>query len=267
MSPQPLTKAQFACVQTVLEQNTGIRLGQHKRVMVENRLANRLKLTNCESFDQYLSIITSGNNEDEFHWFIDKLTTHETSFFREAYQFEHLKHLLTDMPCSSVKAWSAACSTGEEAYSIAMTLDDICGSANWSLVGSDVSAAAILKARKCRYELSLADKIPSEYRQKYCLKGVGEHEGYFTMSKVIRRFCQFKQYNLMNSDAHSQYNVIFLRNILIYFDSHKQGTIIDNVLSQLLPNGLLFLGHSENVLRGRSEVVQIENCIYRRTGK
>ncbi|EGA70290.1 MCP methyltransferase, CheR-type [Vibrio sinaloensis DSM 21326] len=260
-----MTRTQFGQIQNLLESYTGIRLGEHKRIMVENRLSARLKAKKCPSYDDYLLLLSSGENSEEFGWFIDKLTTHETSFFREPHQFESLKQILRRRKSiTPIRVWSAACATGEEAYSLAMLLTDELGTASWSLVGSDVSQASLNKARECRYQISLVERIPANYRKAYCLKGVGDYDGYFTVSHDVRRFCQFTQTNLLSASFEQEFEVIFLRNVLIYFDVAKQQQILTNVINQLVVGGYLFLGHSENVLKGHPQMEIIENCIYRR---
>ncbi|MGD8170211.1 CheR family methyltransferase [Vibrio sp. TRT 21S02] len=260
-----LGREQFDHVRALLENHTGILLGEHKRAMVEHRLGMRINQLGYQSVEQYLQLLGRGNCDSELQFFIDRLTTHETSFFREPMQFEKLKWWLESLPFRApLKAWSAACSSGEEAYSLAMVLDDSYGNSNWSLLGTDVSANVVENARQCQYPLSLAEKIPPFYRKRYCLKGIGENEGHFTIAQCLRRFCHFSQHNLLASPQPQQYDVIFLRNVLIYFDSERQKKIVDNVIESLAVKGLLFLGHSENVLRKHSKMVQVENCIYRR---
>lgn len=261
---------QFKIVRRLLESQTGIDLGAHKRAMIENRLFSRLKATQCQNFEQYLTMLIANAAGQEIEYFVDRLTTHETRFFREEHQFQQLKDLLQSETNKGVtRAWSAACSTGEEAYALAMTLDDLLGQSNWSLLGSDVSLMAIEEARQCQYPLDSANKIPPEYRKRYCLKGVGSFEGHFTLCKDIRRFCRFNQRNLLQMPKTSpeRFDIIFLRNILIYFSPTKQRQIIDNVLFHLEPGGLLFLGHSENLLKEHSKVRMLHNCIYRKVGE
>lgn len=262
-----LSSDQFKLIQRLLESHTGISLGEHKRVMVESRLLNRLKVNNCENFEQYLNLLAANTSEEEIAYFVDRLTTHETRFFREQHQFQQLKELLQQQRKKGVlRAWSAACSTGEEAYALAMTLDDLLGRSNWSLLGSDVSSLAVEEAKLCQYPLDAAEKIPSEYRKQYCLKGVGECEGHFTICQDIRRFCRFTQRNLLDmpKTEPDKFDVVFLRNVLIYFSPAKQRQIIENVLAHTEEGGLVFLGHSENLLKNHPKMTMLQNCIYRK---
>ncbi|OIQ26799.1 MAG: chemotaxis protein CheR [Vibrio sp. MedPE-SWchi] len=262
-----LTEGQFARIQQLVESYTGIHLAKHKLTMVESRLQARIAQTNSSGFDEYLNSLSDRRVNGEFWFFIDKMTTHETSFFREDYQFEILESLLqSTVKIRPVKVWSAACSTGEEAYSLAMVLQDALGVGGWSLLGTDVSELAIEKAKTCQFDLAGAEKIPTHYRRSYCLKGVGEYSDHFTLVKSVRNACQFQSHNLLKSKGKDLYDVIFLRNILIYFSTEIQQLIVANVIAALKLGGLLFLGHSENILRDNPNVTLVDNCIYQKVG-
>ncbi|NOI80660.1 protein-glutamate O-methyltransferase CheR [Vibrio tubiashii] len=260
-----ITAVQFRSIQSIMEHYTGIHLGEHKRVMVESRLTSRLKATHSETFDEYLKVLMSQDHQDELDCFIDRLTTHETRFFRESVQYDQLAKLLVGYRrAKPFKVWSAACSTGEEAYSLAMVLEQQLGSSKWSVFGSDVSEVAIHHAVKCQYDMVLAEQIPADYRRQYCLKGVGTFQGTFTISQALRRYCHFACENLLTPKTESIFDAIFLRNVLIYFDVARQKTIIDNVIEHLSDGGYLFLGHSENVIKAHPKMKMVENCVYRK---
>ncbi|PMK05140.1 protein-glutamate O-methyltransferase CheR [Vibrio sp. 10N.261.55.A7] len=262
-----LNETQFARIQKLVESCTGIHLAKHKMTMVESRLQVRISKTHHANFEEYLDSLADRSVNGEFWFFIDKMTTHETSFFREDYQFNILEKLLdTTLKSRPIKAWSAACSTGEEAYSLAMILQDTLGTGNWSLLGTDVSELSIEQAKACQYDLSGAEKIPAHYRKSYCLKGIGEFSDHFTLVKSLRSHCQFQSHNLLKPKGKDLYDVIFLRNILIYFSTEIQQLIVTNIISALKLNGLLFLGHSENILRGNPNVTLIDNCTYQKVG-
>ncbi|MCK6261877.1 protein-glutamate O-methyltransferase CheR [Vibrio sp. ZSDE26] len=256
---------QFGQIRRLVESHTGIHLANHKRTMIESRLKIRLVKNGFNSFDEYISALLDRSTQGEFRHFIDKMTTHETSFFREDYQFEILMDLLQKSSISKpIKVWSAACSTGEEAYTIAMVLQDMLGTGHWSLLGSDVSELSIEKAKSCQYDLSLSEKIPSHYRRAYCLKGIGGYSDHFTLVKSLRDFCHFQTHNLLKPMGQSLFDVVFLRNILIYFSWTTQKQIVNHVITALNDGGLLFLGHSENILRDHPSVELVDNCIYRK---
>ncbi len=263
---EQLSQKQYQQIQSLLERYTGIHLAQHKKHMVENRLMACLRDAQCDNYDDYLSLVSEIERGPVQQKFIDKLTTHETYFFRESYQFELLKQLLPQCGFQyPVKAWSAASSTGEEAYSIAMLMDDTLGYANWSVLGTDVSLDSVSRAKEGMYELSLSERIPLEYRVRYCLRGVEHNSGQFTLCEQIKRFCRFQQMNLLAPDLSQLFDVIFLRNVLIYFDSQRQHQILNRVVDQLAPGGLLFLGHSENIIKRSGHLRQVDNCTYRKS--
>ncbi len=166
-----MNEIDFLQIQQLFEKYTGIRIAEHKFTMVENRLASRLRDLGYSSYTQYLEGLQREQSKKELGVFIDRLTVHETYFFREPHQFNYLKKYLeqkyTHQP---IKAWSAACSTGEEVYSLAMVLSDVLQAGKWKVLGTDVSTQAIESAKRCQFELSLAEKIPSQYRRNYCLR-------------------------------------------------------------------------------------------------
>lgn len=263
-----MTPEQYRTVQLIMENCTGIHLAEHKRVMVESRLASRLKATNSVSFDEYLSVLTSSEHGQELQCFIDRLTTHETRFFREDSQFDQLANILVEYASSSpFKVWSAACSTGEEVYSLAMVLEQHLGTSKWSVLGSDISESAIKQAKQCHYAIDFAEQIPRDYRKQFCLRGVGKFAGKFTISEQLRRFCKFECNNLLEPPASRKFNAVFLRNVLFYFDVCAQKRIVDNVIEQLEEGGYLFLGHSENVIKSHPLMQMVDNCVYRKEAK
>lgn len=260
-----INEAQFRSLQQLMESHTGIHLGEHKRVMVESRLKARLSYRDCTTFDDYIRLLYAPTNCEELDYFIDRLTTHETRFFRESKQFEQLTDALQEWPTStSLRVWSAACSTGEEVYSLAMVLDQAFGARQWTVTGSDISQSAITQARACQYGISLVGQIPAEFKRAYCLKGIGEFDGYFTICDELRRRCHFMKQNLLSPKFDQLFHAIFLRNVLIYFDVEKQSQIVDCVINQLHDGGYLFLGHSENVLKQHSKMRFVDNCVYRK---
>ncbi|RTZ16580.1 protein-glutamate O-methyltransferase CheR [Vibrio aquaticus] len=260
-----INKAQFKSIQKLMETHTGIHLGEHKRVMVESRLKTRLPYRDCTTFDDYIQLLYTPKNGEELDYFIDRLTTHETRFFRESQQFEQLSDVIQEWPTSApIRVWSAACSTGEEVYSLAMVLDQSLGARQWSITGSDISQAAVTQAKACQYDISLVGQIPTELKRAYCLKGVGEFDGYFTISNQLRRRCHFIKQNLLSPKFDQPFHAIFLRNVLIYFDVEKQNQIVDGVINQLHHGGYLFLGHSENVLKQHPKMRFVDNCVYRK---
>lgn len=263
-----LSNSSYAQIKVLLERWTGIQLADYKRHAVSNRLLGRLAALKLDSFEEYLVYLNGQNSEKEVQIFVDKLTTHETYFFREQEQFDWLENYLDNQTIRdrTFTVWSAACASGEEAYSLAMLLNDSLGEEGWNVFGTDISLPAVEMARNALYPLERVERIPREFRLKYCLKGVGKNEGMFTFCDEIKQRCFFSHASLLDDvqDSSIQYDVIFLRNILIYFSPLKQKRMVNKVLDRLEVGGLLFLGHSENIVKDHEMLKPVGRCIYQR---
>ena len=229
----------------------GIDLGESKQQLISSRLNKRLKYHEVGSFEQYAELIKDKRYGNERQMAIDLLTTNETYFFREPAHFETMKDLVLEKHPKNklLRIWSAASSSGEEAYSIGMVLDDFFGArVKWEIFGSDISSRIIEKAKKGLYQAHRIDAIPKDYLKRYCLKGTGEYEGFLLVDKKIRKNVSFKEINLTKAlpDV-GVFDVIYLRNVLIYFDNPTKEKIIRNLASKLRPEGILYIGHSESL--------------------
>lgn len=198
---------------------------------------------------------------------VDLLTTNETYFFREPKHFSFLeKEILPKWKRGKpLRLWSAASSTGEEAYSIAMLLDDMLGNKPWEIFGSDISSRVLQKARQGHYVQNRIDGIPQEFLRKYCLKGTGEHEGTLLIDKQIRQRVTFEPVNLKGplGDV-GMFDIIFLRNVLIYFDLETKRKIIKQLTEKLHPRGYLFIGHSESLKGIHDGLETVIPTVYRK---
>ena len=241
----------YQAIRDFIYQEAGIDLGASKQMLVGARLNKRLRYHKLDSFDQYVSLLRDQRNVNEHQMAIDLLTTNETYFFREPEHFEVLRNeVLAQHPKERFfRVWSAASSSGEEAYSIGMVLDDYFGqSVKWEIFGSDISSRIVARAKKGLYQAHRIDAIPKAYLQKYCLKGSGEYEGFLLVDKSIRVKTRFAEINLTKPlpDV-GQFDVIFLRNVLIYFDNPTKEKIVGNLITRLRSGGMLFIGHSESL--------------------
>jgi|TARA_B110000238_G_C16132367_1_gene442076 chemotaxis protein methyltransferase CheR len=248
---QPALSAHaYKKIREFIYKEAGIDLGVSKQMLVSSRLNRRLRYHELDSFDQYATLLIN-NNGIERQIAIDLLTTNETYFFRESEHFTTLKKVVLEHhPNERVfRLWSAASSSGEEAYSIAMVLDDFFGDrGRWEIFGSDINSVVIEKAKKALYQCLRIDAIPPEFLKKYCLKGAGEYEGFLLIDKKLQNKTSFSEINLTKPlpDV-GLFDVIFLRNVLIYFDTITKEKIIRSLVSKLRPKGLLFIGHSESL--------------------
>jgi len=248
---QSVSAGAYQFIREFIYQEAGIDLGDAKQQLVSSRLNKRLKFHQLNSFDQYANLIKDNTFSNERQMAIDLLTTNETYFFREPGHFETLKkNVLEQHPKDRLfRVWSAASSSGEEAYSIGMVLDDFFGNrVKWEIFGSDISSRIIEKARKGLYQAHRIDAIPKEYLKRYFLKGTGEYDGFLLVDKIIRDKVQFSEMNLTRPLPEvGLFDVIFLRNVLIYFDNPTKEKIIRNLAAKLRPEGILYIGHSESL--------------------
>ncbi len=252
-----ISDGEFSKYRTFLQDKVGICLNDNKKTLLIARLSKRLRHYNIDSFGTYFNLVTDGSNPGEEQAMIDLLTTNETYFFREPHHFDYLKdEVLTKHKQSHVfRVWSAASSTGEEAHSIAMLLANHFGLNGWHIIGSDVSSRVLDTARQGKYRMERTDGIPGHLLKKYCLKGYGPEEGHLLIDKAVRNNIEFLPINLKtNIPEIGSFDVIFLRNILIYFNQEIKQQIVKRVLSLLKPGGIFFIGHSET-LKGVNESV------------
>jgi chemotaxis protein methyltransferase CheR len=202
------------------------------------------------SFDEYCQYLRAGDSAAERQTAIDLLTTNETYFFREPNHFTQLGAFVTTrFGNRSLRVWSAACSSGEEAYSIAMVLLDRRPDGAWQLLASDLSFQVLERARLGIFPLQRIEHFPAAYLKRFCLRGKGAYEGTLRVVDEVRARVQFVQHNLLD-DAISlgTFDVIFLRNVLIYFDVATKKTVLRNVARLLRPDAWLFLGAAETTI-------------------
>ncbi|MFT7772818.1 CheR family methyltransferase [Roseateles sp.] len=262
-----ITDKEFTRFRDFIFEAAGITLADSKKALVSGRLSKRLAAHGCDSFSNYLDLILGTQAPGELQVAVDLLTTNETYFFREPKHFE----LLRKQAQSSAKArrplrvWSAACSSGEEVYSIAMVLDDVMGTQGWEVMGSDISTRMLRRARAGHYLLERTRQVPSDYLRRYCLRGFGDHEGSLLVQRQLRDRVQFCHLNLMDSlPRASSYDMIFLRNVMIYFNGDTKRQVVSRVLSVLKPGGHLLIGHSENLNGINDQVMAVAPSVYRK---
>jgi chemotaxis protein methyltransferase CheR len=261
-----ITNAEFAQFQKLIYKIAGISLADTKKVLLVGRLGRRLKHLNLSSFAEYYRFVSSGDAADELQTMVDLLTTNETYFFREEAHFEFLtKAIVAKHPAGTpLNIWSAASSTGEEIYTISFVLADTLGlDAAWTVQGSDISTAVLATAQRGLYWLDRTRGLPQNYLRKYCLKGVRSQEGGFMIAPEIKRHTKFMQVNLNKTlPAMGKFHVIFLRNVMIYFDAETTRQVVSRLVEQLLPGGYFIVGHSES-LNGLTDTLRaIKPTIY-----
>lgn len=264
-----ISDTEFDRLRRFFEQASGIRLGDGKRELVCGRLSRRLRHLAIDSYREYLAFIEQPGHADERQMAIDLLTTNETHFFREPKHFERLRAELQARLkkglSGTLRIWSAACSTGEEPYSVAMMLADVLGERPWQVFASDLSSKVLADAQRAIYGRQRAQEVPRDLALRYLLEGYDESEGLYKIDPDLCRRVSFRAINLMEPLPQLEsFDFIFLRNVLIYFDAAAKRRIVESVASKLKPGGLLFIGHSET-LGGITDVVrQVVPTVYRR---
>ena len=269
--PHEITDQEFALYQKLIYKIAGIHLTDAKKVLLVGRLRKRLLHHQLASFGEYYRLVSSPAQAAELQVMVDLLTTNETYFFREPKHFAFLRDVILPArtPGERFRVWSAASSSGEEAYTIAMLLSEHLPGGNWEVFGSDLSTQVLERARAAVYPLERAEGIPPAYLAKYCLKGVRSQAGTLLMSTQLRKNVSFRQINLKQPmEARlGDFDVIFLRNVMIYFDLETKQLVVNNLLPRLKPGGWFIVGHSES-LNGIASVLQpVQPTIYRKPAR
>jgi len=264
-----LKDQEFIQLRDLIYRIAGISMSPAKKPLVTSRLAKRLKHHGFGNYGDYFRLITAQQGKAELQVAVDLLTTNETHFFREPKHFEFLRHraLAERRPGRTFRIWSAACSSGEEPYSIAMLLDEVLGSEPWELHASDLSTRVLDKARHGHYPAERIAEIPKHYLSRYCLKGVGSQEGTLLIEKKLRERVQFMQHNLIEAAPKlGEFDMIFLRNVMIYFDQETKRQVVAKLLPLLRPGGYFLVSHSETLNGVNEELKLVQPAVYRKPG-
>jgi chemotaxis protein methyltransferase CheR len=245
------TVADFERIRTILYNHSGIKLNESKMEMVYSRLARRLRAVGLKNFHDYLSLVES-KQDGEWEVFINSMTTNLTSFFREPHHFPLLKAHLQSLPSRRpLRIWCSAASTGEEPYTIAMTAIDAFNSYKppVEIIATDIDTSVLNKAKTGVYPLERVEKIRQDDLKRYFLKGSGSNANHVKVRKELCDLISFRQLNLLDSNwpVSGTFDVIFCRNVMIYFDKDTQYKILKRFAPLLEPHGLLFAGHSESL--------------------
>ena len=261
------TDSDFSRVQGLIYQRAGISLHNGKQAMVYSRLSRRLRETGYQSFKDYLSFLDL-HDGPEWQEFVNALTTNLTSFFREQHHFEILaSHLKSKPSNSNWRIWCSAASTGEEPYSIAMTaMESLNPSGKFNLVASDIDSKVLALAERGIYKIDGLKGISEARVQRFFLRGKGLNEGMVRVKSELQNAIQFLSVNLIRDDwpFRDPFNVVFCRNVMIYFDSPTQRKVLEQIHRVMIPGGLLFVGHAENFSESRDLFVLKGKTVYER---
>ncbi|WP_347985825.1 protein-glutamate O-methyltransferase CheR [Methylomonas sp. AM2-LC] len=264
-----LENHEFMWIKDYLYKHAGIVLTDNKHALVSGRLDNRVRSLGLSSYSEYFRLLGKPGCELETLMAIDLLTTNETYFFREPKHFDFLKNqIFPQHPAGQhLRIWSAASSSGEEAYTLAMIVAEYAKTSQWEIVGTDISTRILEKARNGLYPMSASEKIPMQLLKKYCLKGKNERDGFFIIDSVLRSRVKFIYANLIEQlpDIGS-FDIIFLRNVMIYFDSRTKQRLLERIQCYLRAGGYFIISHSENLNGMQSDLNMISPSIYRKIG-
>lgn len=247
-----ISEREYLLIRELLLKHTGISLGPGKKTLVTGRLFKRLQSLRIATYAEYFERLASGKYPEELQIALNLLTTNETYFFREPKHFGMLEEIAAKAARDQVfRVWSAACSTGEEVYTIAMTLQELArkGSApKWEVRGSDISTRVLEHARNGLYGLDRTEGIPEELLKRYFLYGTGPYEGKILVDPDLREKTEFAQINLIEPLPQLvPFDVIFLRNVLIYFEPEIKRRVVTQLLANLTHDGVLFVGLAESL--------------------
>lgn len=270
---RPRTEPHFERFVAFVRDEIGVKLGDTKRTMLEGRLRRRIAELGLHDFDGYLRwLFDEGGLSEEREAIFDAVTTNKTDFFREAEHFEVLSRVCVPAFLASnrarCKVWSAAASTGLEAYTIAMVLAEAAHSTpfDWAVLGTDINTQVLHTARRAIYPAELLHQVPGALAQRYFRHGHADYAQAVRVAPALRARVQFQRLNLMDEvyAVDHDVDVIFLRNVLIYFEPTDQRRVIDRVARHLVPGGFLFVGHSESMVVRHALLTQIAPAVYQR---
>ena len=261
-----ITDNEYIKFKEIIHKTTGIELKSNKQNLIESRLMKRLRNLELNSYDEYYQLIIQDKNELQL--MINQVTTNETSFFRENKHFDYLVRKILPQTNERLHIWSAASSIGVEAYTIAMVVDETLSHRHlpFDILASDINIDVLKQAKEAVYDIRFAKNIPDNYLRRYCLKGIGSMSNKFSINDYLKQKLSFAQINLtkpINSQV-GKFDIIFLRNVLIYFDIQTKKDVVKYVLQHLKTGGYFFIGHSETLFNISEEVVQVMPTVYQK---
>lgn len=272
-----LSDAEFNELVKIIYDKTRIQMTSHKRALVTSRLSKRLRALKMDSFREYIDFVKNAKDE-ELTNFVNAVTTNKTDFFRENKHFEYMKStFLPDWEknfkagkVKNLRIWSAACSTGEEPYTIQMTLHEYFG-ANYDkydikVLASDIDTNVLAHGRAGIYKEEAVEPIQDNILRKYFLKGTGDKEGLFRVKDILKKNLFFRQLNFKDEDfdIHTQFDLIFCRNVIVYFDKEFQKELFNKFHKYLKEDSLVFIGHSETLFGVSDKFKYVASNIYKK---
>jgi chemotaxis protein methyltransferase CheR len=277
-APDPITESEYEFVRKIVYENSRINLGPSKKELVMARLSKRLRALDLASYADYINLLKSPAGCDEMTNLIDSISTNHTYFFREPQHFDFLSQVILPQFCEqegkapghTFKVWSAATSSGEEPYTISLILDDYFTTRvkgwNWNILCTDISTRVLAKAEQGIFAKDRLGPVRPDWLIRYFDKGVGESDGYFRVKESIRRNLNFTALNLLapSYPFRETFQVIFCRNVMIYFDRETQQELIEKMYPLIEPGGYLIIGHAESLTNIKHPLKLVKPSIYRK---
>ena len=270
-----MRESEFDFIRSLVYERSRISLSSDKRELVSARLSKRLRATNLSTVGDYCRLLQSPGQEVEMANLIDAISTNHTFFFRENAHFDFLRTTaIPEMQARAAKehwsqfrVWSAACSSGEEPYSIAITLADALPRWPWVVEATDISHRVLEKATAGIYRAEAVDRLPKNVVQTHFQRGFGPQDGNFRAKAGLRDRIKFQQLNLLEGEPPfgELFHVIFCRNVMIYFDRPTQEELVAKLVRRLVPGGYLFVGHAESLTALQHSLQTVRPAVYRRS--
>ena len=259
-----LSDGEFVLIQKLVFKLVGITLDDSKRSLVKNRLMKRIVFYGLQKYSDYIRLVQF--NRDEAAEMVNQITTNETYFFREAAHFAFLKRSAKKHQTRPFRVWSAAASLGAEAYSSAMVLEQTLGPGAYEVIGTDINSEVLKVASRGFYPLPWVDKIPDEYKKAYCFKGKKEFDKQFLIDPQLQKSVRFYKANLLEPQTQlGSFDIVFLRNVLIYFNDEVKSLVIDNILKNLSQGGYLIISLTENLRNiDTPQLKQVDTSVYQK---
>ncbi|WP_394222889.1 CheR family methyltransferase [Alteromonas gracilis] len=252
-------------VSQFMDRHAGIQLPKNKKNLIETRLRKRQRALNFKTLSEYIKFALESSEDEQIH-LIDSLTTNKTEFFREASHYDHYIYYLQSVPSNTqVKIWSAGCSSGEEPYTLALLASEHRPQST-AIFATDISVSMLQRARRAIYPHSSISSIPLTMRRRYLLRRKTEAADEIKISAPVRQLVNFDTFNLITSSYKSLpvFDIIFCRNVMIYFNAQQRESIIRQFCNRLKPQGLLFIGHSETLNNEKPHLRAVAPTVYQR---
>ena len=267
-----ISHTEFAKLSKFIYSQYGIKMPPEKRIMLQSRLQKRLRALKIYSFKEYIEYVFSKEGNDEVIHMMDVVSTNKTDFYREPAHFDFLKQTLLPQlyeEKKQIKVWSAGCSSGPEVYTLAIEMSEFASSHpgfDFSILGTDISTLMLKRAYAAIYPDEMVNMIPIDIKRKYLLKSKDKTKKLVRISQNLRNKTRFQRLNFIDDHygVNEQFDIIFCRNVLIYFDRETQEKVINKLCNHLRSEGIFFLGHSESITNIKVPLKQLKPTVYKR---